>query len=54
MASEMFPASMYLRHGLKAVFAPHTVYMERDWPAEFAEEVFKGGRNGQTGRYADR
>jgi hypothetical protein len=27
--------------------------MERDWPAESAEEVFNGGSDGQTGRYAD-
>ena len=53
MASEMFPASMCLHHGLKAVFAPHAVYKERDWPAKFAEEVFNGGSDGQTGRYAD-
>jgi hypothetical protein len=53
MASEMFPASMCLHHGLKAVFASQAVYMERDWPAEFAEEVFNGGPNGQTGKYED-
>ena len=55
----MCPASMCLHHGLKAVFAPnavlapHVAYMERDWPAQFAEEVFNGGPNRQAGRHAD-
>ena len=53
MASEMFPASMALHHGLKAVFAPHLVYMERDWPAQVAEEVFNGGPAGRTGGWED-
>jgi hypothetical protein len=50
MASEMFPVSMCLHHGLKAGFAPHAVYMERDWLGEFAKEVFSGEPDGQTGR----
>ena len=53
MASEMFPPSMCLHHGLKAVFAPHPVYLERDWPAKYAEEVFNGGPGSQTGLYED-
>lgn len=53
MASEMFPPSMCLHHGLKAVFAPHPVYMERDWPAKYAEEVFNGGPGSQTGLFED-
>ena len=53
MASEMFPASMALHHGLKAVFAPHPGYIERDWPPEFAEGVFNGGPGGRTGGFAD-
>ncbi|KAJ9664788.1 hypothetical protein H2198_000134 [Neophaeococcomyces mojaviensis] len=53
MASEMFPPSMCLHHGLKAVFAPHPVYLETDWPAEYAEKVFNGGPAAQTGLYED-
>ncbi len=53
MASEMFPPSMCLHHGLKAVFAPHPVYLEKDWPAEYAEEIFNGGPAAQTGLYED-
>jgi len=53
MASEMFPPSMCLHHGLKAVFAPHPMYMDRDWPADYAEEVFNGGPGRQTGLYED-
>ena len=53
MASEMFPASMCLHHGLKAVYAPHPVYHERDWPGSFAQEIFNGGNKGQSGGYED-
>ena len=53
MASEMFPASMCLHHGLKAVYAPHPVYLDRDWPASFAQEIFNGGDEGQSGGYED-
>ncbi|KAK3068888.1 hypothetical protein LTR53_013203, partial [Teratosphaeriaceae sp. CCFEE 6253] len=31
MFPEMFPASVCLHHGLKAVYAPHPVYFDRDW-----------------------
>jgi hypothetical protein len=47
MGSEMFPASIALHHGLKAVFAPHPVYMERDWQADFTEKVLNGGGPGK-------
>ena len=54
MGSEMFPPSMCLHHGLKAVFAPHPVYMERDWGTEFAEHVLNGGGPGKwSGGFED-
>ncbi|KAL7276704.1 hypothetical protein RUND412_000285 [Rhizina undulata] len=49
MFSEMWPASCALHHGLKAVYAPHPVYIDRDWPVEYLESVFNNGVNGTTG-----
>ncbi|KAI9840882.1 MAG: hypothetical protein M1838_003869 [Thelocarpon superellum] len=49
MFSEMWPASCALHHGLKAVYAPHPVYIDRDWPPTYLAAVFNGGRNGATG-----
>ncbi|KAI4162039.1 MAG: hypothetical protein LQ342_004351 [Letrouitia transgressa] len=49
MFSEMFPASIALHHGLKAVYAPHPVYVDRDWPVKYLEGVVNGGRNGASG-----
>ncbi|MBE7179642.1 MAG: DUF3405 domain-containing protein, partial [Terriglobus roseus] len=36
MSSEMWPASACLHHGLKAVFAPHPVQVDRRWPTSLA------------------
>ncbi|KAI2625700.1 hypothetical protein GGR54DRAFT_510707 [Hypoxylon sp. NC1633] len=49
MFSEMFPPSMALHHGLKAVYAPHPVYLDRDWPQEEIEKAFNGGRDHTSG-----
>ena len=49
MFSEMWPASCALHHGLKAVYAPHSEYIDRKWPTNYLESVFNGGRNGATG-----
>jgi hypothetical protein len=49
MFSEMFPASVALHHGLKAVYAPHPVYIDRRWPTALLAATFNGGRNGQSG-----
>lgn len=40
MFPEMFPASIALHYGLKAVAAPIPIYMDRNWPAAHADEVF--------------
>lgn len=48
MFSEMFPASMALHHGLKAVYAPHPVYLDRKWEIEAVDHAFNGGRDNST------
>ncbi|OJD10085.1 hypothetical protein AJ78_08760 [Emergomyces pasteurianus Ep9510] len=49
MFSEMWPATTALHHGLKAVYAPHAVYIDRRWPIKYLESTFNAGRNGATG-----
>lgn len=49
MFSEMFPASMALHHGLKAVYAPHPVYLDRAWDLEAIDGAFNGGRDHTSG-----
>ena len=49
MFSEMWPATTALHHGFKAVYVPHSVYIDRNWPSEYLESVFNGGRNGAAG-----
>lgn len=49
MFAEMFPPSMALHHGLKAVFVPHPVYVDRDWPAAALESAFNNGTFGSSG-----
>lgn len=40
MQAEMWPATVALHHGLKAVYAPHPIWTDRKWPAWYAEAVF--------------
>lgn len=49
MFSEMWPASVALHHGYKAVYAPHPVYVDRKWPTTYLAGVMNGGRNGASG-----
>ncbi|MCJ1314265.1 hypothetical protein MMC25_007945 [Agyrium rufum] len=49
MFSEMWPASAALHHGLKAVYAPHPVFVDRNWPPHYLASVFNGGKNGASG-----
>ncbi|KAL4742881.1 hypothetical protein BDV11DRAFT_179698 [Aspergillus similis] len=49
MFSEMWPATTALQHGFKAVYVPHSVYIDRNWPTEYLESVFNAGRNGASG-----
>lgn len=46
---EMWPATVALHHGLKAVFAPHPVFVDRAWPPTYMARVLNGGRNGASG-----
>ncbi|KAH6634289.1 hypothetical protein B0J18DRAFT_360436 [Chaetomium sp. MPI-SDFR-AT-0129] len=46
---EMWPATVALHHGLKAVFAPHPVFVDRAWPPDYLARVLNGGRNGASG-----
>lgn len=49
MFTEMWPATCALHHGLKAVYAPHPVYIDRRWPTDYLSAVFNGGKNGASG-----
>jgi hypothetical protein len=55
MQAEMWPSSVALQHGFKAVYAPHPVYASRQWPARYADRVFNadGGREGRWGQEED-
>jgi hypothetical protein len=46
---EMWPATVALQHGYKAVFAPHPLYVDRKWPIDFMAQKFNGGRDGSSG-----
>ncbi|KAI1154628.1 hypothetical protein F4825DRAFT_163783 [Nemania diffusa] len=49
MFSEMFPSTMAFHHGLKAVFAPHPVFIDRNWPQKAIDKAFNGGKGHTTG-----
>ncbi|KAH8655223.1 hypothetical protein BX600DRAFT_482827 [Xylariales sp. PMI_506] len=40
MFPEMWPPSVALHHGLKAVYAPHPVYFDRKWPLDVMDRTF--------------
>ncbi|OCL15298.1 hypothetical protein AOQ84DRAFT_279185, partial [Glonium stellatum] len=40
MVAEMWPGSVALQHGLKAVYAPHPVWADRVWAPRYADAVF--------------
>lgn len=46
---EMWPGTVALQHGYKAVFVPHPLYVDREWPTQYMARVFNGGKNGATG-----
>lgn len=47
MFSEMFPPSVALHHGLKAVFAPHPIYLDRAWQplGSSVDAAFNSGKH---------
>jgi hypothetical protein len=40
MQAEMWPSTVALQHGLKAVYAPHPIFQDRHWPTAYAEGIF--------------
>lgn len=46
---EMWPATVALHHGFKAVFAPHPVYVDRRWPQALMAQTYNAGRDGAAG-----
>lgn len=49
VGSEMAPATVALLHGLKAVYTPMPVFMDRPFPAESLMKWFNPGPGGVTG-----
>ncbi|KAJ8106714.1 hypothetical protein ONZ43_g6968 [Nemania bipapillata] len=46
---EMWPGSVALHHGFKAVFVPHPLYVDREWPTEVLAQILNNGKNGASG-----
>ncbi|EWY94081.1 hypothetical protein FOYG_06973 [Fusarium oxysporum NRRL 32931] len=46
---EMWPATVALQHGYKAVAVPHPVYVDRNWPTAYMAQVYNNGRDGASG-----
>ncbi|KAF2766678.1 hypothetical protein EJ03DRAFT_329829 [Teratosphaeria nubilosa] len=55
MQAEMWPATVALHHGLKAVYAPHPIWTDRKWPAWYMDAIFNadGNKTAQWGQQAD-
>jgi hypothetical protein len=55
MGGEMFPATIALHHGLKALFAPHPMYFNRAWnDSSYVEHIFNADEaTGQAGGHAE-
>lgn len=51
VASEMTPQTVALLHGLKGVYAPHPVFMDRKWTSSFVNQWFNAGPDGAAGGY---
>jgi hypothetical protein len=47
--SEMWAPTTALHHGYKAVYVPHPMFVDREWPTEYLASVMNAGRNGATG-----
>lgn len=44
MFPEMWPPSVALHHGLKAVYAPHPIFFDRDWDLDVMDQTFNHPR----------
>ncbi|KAF2871223.1 hypothetical protein BDV95DRAFT_595095 [Massariosphaeria phaeospora] len=40
MQAEMWPSTVALQHGMKAVYAPHPIFNDRHWPTGYTEAIF--------------
>ncbi len=49
MFPEMYPASLALHYGLKAVYVPMPIYFDRLWTDQKLEESFNAGEEGSSG-----
>ena len=55
MQAEMWPSTVALHHGLKAVYVPQPIWSEKQWPARYADMVFNadGGIPARWGQESD-
>jgi hypothetical protein len=51
MASEMWPHTISLHHGFKAVYAPHPIFMDRAWPTDALTQIYNPGPRGVAGSH---
>ena len=54
MVAEMWPSTVALQHGLKAVYAPHPIWGDRHWDALYSDLIFNAddkvdGKRGEGG-----
>ncbi|KAK7555245.1 hypothetical protein IWX49DRAFT_625669 [Phyllosticta citricarpa] len=47
MQAEMWPASVSLQHGYKAVYAPQPVWFDRIWPPHYVDAIFNANTDGE-------
>ncbi|RKF54440.1 hypothetical protein OnM2_097010 [Erysiphe neolycopersici] len=47
--SEMWAPTVALHHGLKAVYVPHPIFIDRQWPSTYLSGIMNAGKNGATG-----
>jgi len=52
MFPEMYPASIALHYGLKAIYVPLPLYFDRDWPSKHADHVFNNAPLGTKDKQA--
>lgn len=53
MQAEMWPATVALHHGLKAVYAPHPIWTDRKWPGWYMDAIFNSDGN-ETAQWGER
>ena len=53
MQTEMWPATVALHHGLKAVYVPHPIWTDRKWSGWYMDAVFNAD-GGELARWGAR